>query len=375
MPLTAADAEALAVLRHQYFQLLDLALLRWPDPSVLKQADAQSWLFETMFDRDAVRYCPPERYQVRVLKQLIARIESAIDNPEEDVGLHTGINQAVKQSIRALKEISDDLMSSLSVLLSSSLPSEASAAQKKSYVTYDFGLSRAVTLLESRNVIASSGTTGLGTWDAALHLGAYLSTSTGSEWVRGKRILELGAGTGLLSILSTKHLDAAQATATDGDEGVVDAIKTNLFLNELDGKNTDAVVLRWGRTLSGTIYYDGDDKDSTSNDQYDVILGADVTYDRFAIPRLVSTLDELLERQPKLDVLIAATIRNEQTFEAFNVASSRHRLRLADVPFTPSPVSTQTGPFYTTATPMRILHVTRAAAAPAARADAFALSK
>lgn len=165
-------------------------------------------------------------------------------------------------------------MSSLSMLLGSNLPSESASAQTKSYVTYNFGNDRAVTLLESRSVISSSGTTGLRTWEAALHLGTYLASATGRKWTQGKRVLELGAGTGLLSILCSKHLQAAKATATDGDEGVVDSIKTNLFLNGLDARsNTESIVLRWGWSwaLKDSLYYE-----EGPNDQYDVVLGADV---------------------------------------------------------------------------------------------------
>lgn len=165
-------------------------------------------------------------------------------------------------------------MSSLSLLLGSNLPSEIASAQTKSYVTYSFGNDRAVTLLESRSVISSSGTTGLRTWEAALHLGAYLASEAGHKWVQGKRVLELGAGTGLLSILCTKHLQAVKATATDGDEGVVDSIKTNLFLNGLDARvDTESIVLRWGWswTLQDSLYYE-----EGSKDQYDVVVGADV---------------------------------------------------------------------------------------------------
>lgn len=52
------------------------------------------------------------------------------------------------------------------------------------------------------------------------------------------------------------------------------------------------------------------------------------TYDKAVIPVLVSTLADLLQHQPSLQILIAATIRNEQTFEAFDVAcrtSSLHQ--------------------------------------------------
>ncbi|OMP85796.1 hypothetical protein BK809_0002007 [Diplodia seriata] len=268
MQVSSGEMQALEVFRAQYFQLLDPAQLRWPEAQLLKRPDVQAWLFAKMFDRDSIQYPPPERFQMRVLKRLVSTIEKAIDNPEED-------------------ELSDDLMSSVSLLLGSNLPSEFESAQKKSYVTYSFGNDRAVTLLESRAVISSSGTTGLRTWEAALHLGAYLASEGGRQWVRGKRVLELGAGTGLLSILCTKHLQATKATATDGDEGVVDSIKTNLFLNGLDAPGgMDSIVLRWGWSwaLEESLYYEG------SKDQYDVVLGADVVSRNQRMHDCVSTL-------------------------------------------------------------------------------------
>lgn len=77
--------QALHIFRAQYFQLSDPAQMRWPEAQLLKRSEAQAWLFEEMFDRDSIQYPPPERYQVRVLKQLVSVIENAIDDPEEDV--------------------------------------------------------------------------------------------------------------------------------------------------------------------------------------------------------------------------------------------------------------------------------------------------
>ena len=72
-------------------------------------------------------------------------------------------------------------MSLLPVLLSAPLPSEAASVQQKHYVTYslsllDHGLGESdeapsITLLENRSLISAGGTTGLRTWEAALHLG------------------------------------------------------------------------------------------------------------------------------------------------------------------------------------------------------------
>ncbi|KAK8228727.1 putative methyltransferase-domain-containing protein [Phyllosticta paracitricarpa] len=356
MSLLTDEEQQLQIFCRQYLQLVDADALTWPSSELLKKPNVQQWLFEHMFDLDSNRFLPPERYQARVLKKLMTRIEEAIEDPEEDV-CHFPPPHASFANSSIFNEISDNLMSALSLLLSSNLPSESASAQAKSYVTYDFGQERTVTLLESRSIISSSGTTGLRTWEAALHLGAYLSTETGSQWIRGKRILELGAGTGLLSIFCAKHVDASRATITDGDEGVVDSIKTNVFLNELDtAANTESIVLRWGRScaLRDSLYYD-----EGQQNEYDVVLGADVTYDKTVIPALVATLADLLQRQPSLDILIAATIRNEETFEAFSVVCRRNGLDHQEVQFAPPLAKRQRGPFYATTTPIRIVKISK----------------
>jgi predicted nicotinamide N-methyase len=125
-----------------------------------------------------------------------------------------------------------------------------------------------ITTLESRSVIASAGTTGRRTWEAALHLAKYLVES-GSGHVRGKKVLELGAGTGLVSILCARWLGARHVTATDGDDSVVEDLQKNIFLNGLDDQGTIyAKQLRWGRVI--------DEDEGGSSPDYDVVLGADI---------------------------------------------------------------------------------------------------
>lgn len=176
-------------------------------------------------------------------------------------------------------------MSTLSSLLSSGLPSESTAAQQKAFVTYSYP-SRldddcsshdfSVTLLEARAVISSSGTTGLRTWEAALLLGSFLASSRGRELIHGKNVIEIGAGTGMLSIFCAKHLKVSGIVATDGDEAVVDAIKTNIFLNNLDtdGSHQPLVrtaALKWGRPVNASTF-----AEDYGMEVPDVLLGADV---------------------------------------------------------------------------------------------------
>lgn len=73
--------------KRQYIQLLDPGLLDWPQANSLKDPDVQLWMYRNLFSIDALRFHPPKRYQLRVLKQLTSMIEQAIDDPEEDVCL------------------------------------------------------------------------------------------------------------------------------------------------------------------------------------------------------------------------------------------------------------------------------------------------
>jgi predicted nicotinamide N-methyase len=180
----------------------------------------------------------------------------------------------------------------MTTLLIADLPSEADAAQQKAFVTYSYpdklnddstSRERTVTLLEARSVISSSGTTGLRTWEAALLLGSHLASEAGRSLVHGKRVFELGAGTGMLSILCAKHLGAAGVVATDGDEAVVDAIKTNIFLNGLDVNDRSRIqvrtaALKWGYPIEATVF-----SEDYGMEVPDIVMGADVVSHRHCI--------------------------------------------------------------------------------------------
>jgi 2-polyprenyl-3-methyl-5-hydroxy-6-metoxy-1,4-benzoquinol methylase len=153
--------------------------------------------------------------------------------------------------------------------------------QQRSYVTYTFsdvsgsancGLD-AVTLLESGSVFAASGITGFRTWEAAPRFGSFLCSENGINYVRGKQVLELGAGTGLVAILCAKILGASYVLATDGSDTVIETLEENLFLNGLDDKRSiDTRILKWGQ------HFEDDENDKER--KFDVVLGADLVSSR-----------------------------------------------------------------------------------------------
>lgn len=157
---------------------------------------------------------------------------------------------------------------------------------------------------ECPSVIASGGTTGNRTWEAALALSEYLQNID----IKGN-VLELGCGTGMVSIamimknksfLTNNHL-----FITDGDENVVNIAENNYNLNLPNNANVVFQTLFWG---------------TDPVPQVDTILAADVTYDSSVIPSLVETFVQSGAKR----VLLAATRRNINTLQTFENSITEH---------------------------------------------------
>lgn len=80
--------QQLLLFRRQYLQLFEPDFLAWPPRQLLRDAGVQEWLYNNLFNAEQTSYLPPDRYRFRVLKQLMKKIENAIEDPEEDVGCH-----------------------------------------------------------------------------------------------------------------------------------------------------------------------------------------------------------------------------------------------------------------------------------------------
>lgn len=126
----------------------------------------------------------------------------------------------------------------------------------KHYVTYtpptDVLKAYSITTFEARFVLAAGGDTGSRTWEAALRLGTFLCSDDGRHYVSGMNVIELGAGTGFLSILCAKYLNANFVLATDGSMKVVGEIEYNKSLNQVEDDGALALEtahLEWGQTI------------------------------------------------------------------------------------------------------------------------------
>ncbi|KAK4167881.1 putative methyltransferase-domain-containing protein [Cladorrhinum sp. PSN259] len=321
-----------------YWQCLQLdSAPDFPDGKILREEAVQEAIYERVFAVEADVKPLPERYRLRILKELTSRIESSIVDWDEH-------------------GVSDNLVEAMGELLSHPLPTEAVTAQQRNHVTYHLSLLKEdanIILLESRFLISGSGTTGLRTWEAALHLGQYLCANP--SLVKGKRVLELGTGTGYLAVLCAKHLDSEHVIATDGSEDVVNNLPDNFFVNDLEGSDkVTASELKWGHALVGT-----EEQEWNGGRKVDVVLGADLTYDFSVIPALVGTLDELAVLSPGVAILTAAPERNRATLESFLEACQTRGFDVSYEDFPVPPRSEQKGPFYSDLTPIHICKLTR----------------
>ncbi|KAG4031839.1 hypothetical protein MFRU_008g01960 [Monilinia fructicola] len=273
-------------------------------------------------------------------------------------------------------------MSYLSILLSTPVPSEATAAQQQSYVTYTLSSlppvpstsasptpqAPTITILESASLLSGSGTTGLRTWEAALHLSTYISLNP--HLVSDKTILELGCGTGFISILCAKYLSAKHVLATDGSPETLILMNTSLFLNNLTDaitptasqnatNKTSTCELTWGHvlpsgefeTFSEFLSSKSSSSSSTSaagpnQTPLDLILAADVIYSPDVIPSLIATLEDLFDLYPQVEMLISSTIRNAETYAIFVEMCKKKGWTMERVDFDVAKRNEQEGPWY-----------------------------
>jgi protein-lysine N-methyltransferase EEF2KMT len=215
-------------------------------------------------------------------------------------------------------------------------------------VSYDLDVTP-LEILEAKKVIGSGPNTGLRTWEAALRLAHHLHNNPGL--VRDRRVLELGAGTGFLSIFCASFLQPSSMLVTDGHDDVLTSLKVNIQRNSAlyHGIVPRAQKLFWG---------DEDDIRSIPQD-INLVIGADITYDPGACVDLAKTLSSLALRNPKLDILISATQRNLETLHVFltECRSPNNKLHVEEVLLDAIPFDKQTGLFHNIVSPIQIFQI------------------
>lgn len=215
-------------------------------------------------------------------------------------------------------------LDSLYDLLSEVMMSRPLPVESKDLITYNLNSNTEIKIWESPNLISGQGTTGLRTWEASLYLCEYILQNE-LEFVN-KDIIELGCGTGIIGILLLKLSSQGHSSVclTDGDENVVKQVYNNLEANglvDLEEQRFELKRLFWGQ-----------DK---IEKKFDLLVGADITYDGSVIPFLIEPLIQALGNGCE-KCIISATERNTETLKIFEKSLSENNLKFEVVSTKPS---------------------------------------
>ena len=126
--------------------------------------------------------------------------------------------------------------------------------------------------------------TGSTVWGGGVVLQRYIE-GLGADFWQGKRVIELGTGTGLGGISAARL--GASVLATDRDGEVLQLAEMNARANGASDRFGTS-LLEWGPAPS-----DGGAAEPAYAQPWDVVIGADLTYNREAWPLLVETLQRL----------------------------------------------------------------------------------
>ncbi|KFQ68568.1 Protein FAM86A, partial [Phaethon lepturus] len=186
-----------------------------------------------------------------------------------------------------------------------------------------------VTLSESVAII-SGGTTGLVTWDAALHLAEWAIKN--STVFSNRTVLELGSGIGFTGIAICKTCNPKAYIFSDCHPCVLKQLTENIRLNgfvlesetahltESQGQQTEATKYQNPKLVVAELDWGSVTEKQLLDLQPDVVIAADVIYDPEIILALTGMLQKLstcrADRKPP-EVYIASAIRNPDTYHLF----------------------------------------------------------
>jgi predicted nicotinamide N-methyase len=134
-------------------------------------------------------------------------------------------------------------------------------------------------------------------WPSAVALALSLAEYTSEERLEGRRVIELGCGVGLPSVVALAR--GASVTATDHYQAALDFVRYNALISL--GREPHMRLLDWHTSSTEGI------------GSFDLILAADVLYERRNVPALAALMPALLA--PGGEVLLADPRRkNTPTF-------------------------------------------------------------
>ncbi|KAM6196953.1 protein-lysine N-methyltransferase EEF2KMT [Sarcoramphus papa] len=281
-----------------------------PDSSLLVDI-----LHKTILHPLCVKYPPSTKYRRCFLTELIKKHESTAAEP--------------------LDELYDTLADILN-----------EEESTRCYKNYLLPTGECVTLSENVAII-SGGTTGLVTWDAALHLAEWAIEN--SAVFSNRTVLELGSGIGFTGIAICKTCDPKTYIFSDCHPCVLKQLTENIRLNgfvlepertqhiqtESQGQEAEATNYQKPKLIVAELDWGSVTEKQLLDLQPDVVIAADVVYDPEIILALIGMLQKLstfrADRKPP-EVYIAFTIRNPDTYRLFQAELDKAGIRWQIIP-------------------------------------------
>lgn len=137
--------------------------------------------------------------------------------------------------------------------------------------------------------------------------------------LQGKRVLELGSGTGLVGIVAACL--GAEVQLTDLAVAMP-LLKLNMGVNqhlvEPSGGSMSCSVLEWQEPLS-----------SLHGQPWDIVIGSDLVYNAASVPQLTGALQQLIQSEHHWSLLLAHKHRTDAVDRCMLDAMSNCGMRLA----------------------------------------------
>lgn len=206
-------------------------------------------------------------------------------------------------------EVNDDIYERFTELISGAGKRGDPGYSWKHFELWPSGVADWVSIRQSETMI-SDGTTGLHCWQAAGALAEWCMANR--EQLRGRKVLELGSGTGLTGLVVAKVCAPARIVLSDGNEKVLALLRENVAENfkEKDNIPVEVTALDWEDVDVALELLDGM--------RPDVVLAADVVYDDVLFGPLCHAIEAVFRRSGKdCRLIIACTLRNETTLNEF----------------------------------------------------------
>jgi len=186
-----------------------------------------------------------------------------------------------------------------------------------------------ISLMASRAATTDYDLTGQIVWPVAVLLSHYLVSVPGKEHLKNSRVVELGAGCGLVGMASAMCSSVKQVVWTDGNESIVDGLlKDNCEMARVqqkekippgnDDDNSQAPLLNVAPLLWGDRDHLKAVQEVLIDECCDVVVAADVVQWPAVVEPLLHTVTALLWKTRETSVFLLGIVsRAQSTYDLF----------------------------------------------------------